>query len=571
MGLSFYHNQLSGSAGPGRGLVRAVFREPQRFLLGPLLLMVWLLWGSGCSKGEGPATAALSEPVLRVGTAMTVKQANPVADYYYNKLAMVMTHDSLVRFDEDLNAVPQLAVKFGSDGEGRIWTFDLNPHARWHDGRPVTPEDVKFTFEYLAKNHVSGGWAGHIIDRIETRENQVVFRLKKPYSRFLINAGFAVRILPRHIWEGISDPYETSDKAVAMGCGPYRLDCFDRSAGTVSFRVNHDYYGPVPKTERVDFRTYGTTDLLALALIKGQVDLQYQYAAGMPVPYVNKLAAQPHLACMAVASMGIPAVLGFNLSRPLVRALAVRRAVALAMDYSQINACLMQGEGKIPSPGMVPPPFPFQADAAPWKQDLDQSRTLLASEGWMDRDGDGILETAPKVPAVLTLLVRSDLWGENQLVKLLARDLRKIGLGLKVRSADLSTYLAFLKEGAYDLVLFRTTPWGMMMHAGYGTGYFDARTTGSLNMCRLKDDAFFRLCDGILENTDPNRLKTLYAEVRNYYAKHLPAVALCWGRSFFPYNKTWRGFRINQLEGGLANRFSWRDLAPPGPERAEVR
>ena len=549
----------------------AVIRALQGVSPVHLLLIVSLLFCLGCSRGEKIAVAGLSESLLRIGTTMAVKQTNPVADYYYNILAMVMTHDSLVRFDEALNPIPQLAVKFGSDEKARVWTFDLNPRARWHDGRPVTPEDVKFTFEYLSKHHVSGGWMGGIIEKIEIREHRIIFHLKKPCSRFLINAGFVVRILPRHIWEGVSDPHKTREQRVAVGCGPYQLDVFDRSAGTLRFRVNHDYYGSVPKATRVDFRTYGTTDLLALAMMKGQIDLYYQYAAGMPIPYVKKLVQEPHLACMTMASLGIPAVLGFNLKSPLVETLSVRRAVALAIDYGQINACLMKGEGRVPSPGLVPPVFAFQADLAPWKQDPGQSRTLLTEERWQDSDGDGILETDQKVPAVLTLLVRSDLWGENQLVKLLARDLKKIGLGLRVRSADLSTYLAFLKEGAYDLVLFRTTPWGMMMHAGFGTGYFDTETTGNLNMCRLEDKTFSILCGEILENTDPKRIKTLYAQVQRYYADHLPAVALCWGRDFFPYNRAWQGFRINPLEGGLANRFSWRDLSPPPQDMPEAR
>ena len=535
-----------------------------------LLLMVSFLF-CGCSRGDKTAETGPSEALLRIGTTMAVKQTNPVADYYYSILAMVMTHDSLVRFDEALKPVPQLAVKFASDEKAQVWTFDLNPNARWHDGRPVTSEDVKFTFEYLSKHHVSGGWVGDIIDKIEIRKHQVIFHLKKPCSRFLINAGFVVRILPRHTWEGVFDPHKTQAPRLAMGCGPYQLDDFDRSAGTLRFRVNPDYYGAVPKTRRVDFRTYGTTDLLALAMSKGQVDLYYQYAAGIPVPYVKKLSQQPHLACMTTASLGIPAVLGFNLKSPLVEALSVRKAIALAIDYQQINACLMNGKGQVPSPGLVPPAFSSHADLPPWKQDLDRSRALLASQGWNDRDKNGILETDGEVSPVLTLLVRSDLWGENQVVKLLARDLKKIGMGIKVRSADLSTYLAFLKEGAYDLVLFRTTPWGMMMHAGLGTGYFDAEMTGNLNMCRLEDGLFSALCGEILENTDHERLNTLYAQVQRYYAENLPAVALCWGRNFFPYNKAWQGFRINPLEGGLANRFSWRDLSPPPREMAEFR
>ena len=103
MGFSFYYNASSRAYGLGWGL----------------LLMACLLSGLGCSREEAPARAAFSEPVLRIGTTMVVKQANPVADYYYNILAMVMTHDSLVRFDENLNPVPQLAVKFRSDKKAR--------------------------------------------------------------------------------------------------------------------------------------------------------------------------------------------------------------------------------------------------------------------------------------------------------------------------------------------------------------------------------------------------------------------------------------------------------------------
>lgn len=160
----------------------------------------------------------------------------------------------------------------------------------------------------------------------------------------------------------------------------------------------------------------------------------------------------------------------------------------------------------------------------------------------------------------LTLLVRSDLWGESQLVKLLAGDFQKVGIRLNVRKGDLSTYLALLKQGDYDLVLFRMTPWGMMMHAGYGSGYFDAKATGHLNLCRLNDAKFSRLCREILRTRDAHMLQKCYADLQLYYQTQMPAVALCWGRNFFPHNDRWRGFQVNPLEGGIINRFTWKTL-----------
>lgn len=501
---------------------------------------------------------------------MAIKQTNPVADYYYNILAMLMTHESLVRFDEKLEPVPQLAVRFGSDKQGRVWTFDLAHNARWHDGQPVTPGDVAFTFAYIAQHHVSGACISDTIEKVETKGNRVIFRLKKPYSRFLIDAGFT-RILPQHIWRGIPDPYRTRNAETTVGCGPYRFDGFDPTAGLIRFRANHDYYGQVPRTEQVTFRTYGTMDLLVKDMLRKNVDLFYQYATGVPAPYVDKLINQPGMAFRQAVSMGIPAALGFNLERPLVADPAVRRAIALAIDYPQMNACLMHGRGSIPTPGLVPPSLPYYARRAPWSQDLKKGSALLASLGFVRANKDGELKTADGAPVRLTILVRSDLGGESQIVKLLARDLEKLGITLKVCSVDLSTYIAFLKQGDYDLILFRTTPWGMLMHAGGGSGYFDSSSAGSLNMCRLKDKRYAQLCESILATTDSRKIEILHYQMQQYYAERLPAIALCWGSNIFPYAEVWRGFEINQLEGGLANRFSWTALETPVSASTEVR
>lgn len=526
-------------------------------------LVLWLLLAA-CAPSRDSGSVA---PGLRIGTTMSVKQANPVADYYYNVLAMLMTHDSLVRFDDEFNPVPQLALDWGSDRQGQVWFFDLAPQAKWHDGQPVTPEDVAFTFDYTKKHHVSGAWTADLVSQVEIKGNRITFHLKRPYGRFLYEAGFA-RILPKHIWQNIPDPYRTQNKSITVGSGPYRFDGYDQAAGVIRFKVNTDYYRQAPSVDRISFRSYGTMDLLIKDMTRHNVDLFYQYASGVPAPYVNKLAGQPGLRIQEAMSQGIPAVLGFNLERQVVSSLPVRRAIALAVDYSQINAAIMGGRGEVPSPGLIPPSAPFFTRLAPWSKDVAKAKKLLASSGFTF-GARGELVAANGQPVKLAILARSDLWGEDRIVKLLARDLEQIGIELSVRSVDLATYQAFLKQGDYDLILFRTTPWGMQMHAGSGSGYFDAGVAGGLNMCRLNDAEYSRLCDEILATTDAGKLQRLNAQLQRYYADNLPAIALCWGKSVFPYAQSWRGFVVNQLEGGLANRFSWTALkAPAGVKRS---
>ena len=123
-----------------------------------------LLAIAGC--GPEPAqTASRAAADLRIGTPMQVRQINPLADYSYNILAMLATHDTLVRFDAQMRPVPQLARSWQVNADGSQWRFELRGDARWHDGRPVTAGDVKFTFQYLAAHHPASAWIADLVQR----------------------------------------------------------------------------------------------------------------------------------------------------------------------------------------------------------------------------------------------------------------------------------------------------------------------------------------------------------------------------------------------------------------------
>ncbi len=522
---------------------------------------------AGCSE---PSTKQIKGPdqTLRVGTPMKLKQLNPLADYTYNILAMLLTHDTLIRLDESLRPIPQLARTWSANKDATVWTFDLVSNALWHDGEKVTSQDVKFTFDYLGKQDPAHAWIPSLIKEIKATPGRVIFTLNYPYSRFLINAGFIVRILPKHIWEHIMTPRAGETKEMTVGCGPYLFAQYDRTASRMIFQRNPSYHGGAMGVETIEFYLNRNLDIITLSLKKGTIDLYYKYASGFPFPYLRGLTGSKDLQFITAPSMGISAVLGFNMAKKNIADIKFRRALSLAINYRGINESLFMGKGTLPGTGFVPEAFPLESKQPLLGQDTVRCRKILDNMKITDSDGDGIREGVDGSPLNLILLARCDLEGHDVVTRRLVNDFKAVGIGITLKTADLSTWITIVRKKEADLILFRTTPWGMMMGAGHGSGYFDSRREGGGVIANVRDTDFHHLCDEILSTTDSDSLKELYGKMRDYYARTLPAIALGWHPVIYPCQSSYPVPPVNQIEGGILNRASlkkWGDAAISQP------
>lgn len=536
-------------------------RQPGNAVMGCCIAVgvALLLAMGGCGSKDKPAAAHVPD-ALRIGTPMQVRVANPLVDYGYNIFAMLATHDTLIRFDGARNPVPQLATDWQVSPDGRQWRFDLRADALWHDGRPVTAADVKFTFEYLSVHHAASAWLKTLIEDIRVQGATIIFDLSKPHSRFLINCGFIIRILPQHIWETVSDPFKPGDAQVTMGCGPFILKHFDPNQGRLQFKRNERYYGIRPAPETLGLFLNRSFDTLALSLKRGDLDLYYKYASGFPPSHLAVLAGAPDVRLYQTDAMGIPAALGFNLQRQPTADVNVRRAVSEALDYKRIVASLQGGYGKPPDAGFLPPALGRRSACASLDHAPEASQRRLDQAGYVDTDDDGLRNMPHGDNIGLTLLARGDLAGTEALLPILSHNLKAVGIALKVERVDLSTWIERVHIGQFDLVLFRTTPWGMVMDAGSASGYFDSRRRGGGTLANITDPAFHELCDRMLATTDAIRQVELQNDMCRYYARHLPALALCWAVNVYPVHGIWQNWTINQIEGGLLNRQSMVSL-----------
>ena len=527
-----------------------------------ILWVLLLLFSPGCGPDTDISSTENISRNLCIGTPMRVRQANPLADYSYSIFAMLTTHETLIRFNETMEPIPQLAASWKSSSDATQWDFNLVENALWHDGKPVTAEDVKFTFDYMAAHHTASAWIRDLISDIRTNGSTVSFSLSRPYSRFLINVGFIIRILPRHVWQEVENPLKPGRANTALGCGPFIYDGFDSRENRIRFYKNNRYYGPEPSLDTLDILTHLTFDNLTLSMIRGDIDMFYKYASGFLPPYLPRLTKHHEIQISYAEGMGVPAALGFNLKEGPTSDKSFRRALASAFDYQKLSQSLMAKSGKIPSPGFVPSAMGSFLNLPPFQFSPKESRIRLASAGYTDTDNDGLLNLPGGGKNLsLKLLTRSDLEGTDALLPVLSNNLRQIGIHLDVEKADLSTWIIRVKEKRHDLVLFRTTPWGMVMDAGCGTGYFDSRRSGGGTLANIEDPQFHDLCDRILNNCDPAMEETLFHEVQHYYADQLPAVALCWAVNAYPFSNRLQNLVINPIEGGLANRQTFARIS----------
>ena len=294
-------------------------------------------------RGGVAVIAVAADPGHLNPAISTGAHVHAVADSVYN---------ALVELDRDLRPQPDLAQRWSISEGGTVYTFQLAPGVRWHDGTAFSSADVKFTFEeVLLKHHArTKAGLGNVLAAIETPSpDTVVFRLRKPYGALLqlLNVTEAA-ILPKHLYQG-SDPLTNPVNLKPVGTGPFKFDSYRTDQQIVLVR-NPSYFKPgLPYLDRLVMRVIPDSNAQTLALQAGEAD----YLGSINSPDVERLRARGDLVTAQTAfgtgGGNCITTLGFNLDRPAVADLRVRQAIALATDREQILRDVQFGLGKVAS------------------------------------------------------------------------------------------------------------------------------------------------------------------------------------------------------------------------------
>lgn len=290
--------------------------------------------------------------------------------------------DTLVEMDDGLNIVPALATSWEVSDDGTVWTFQLRDDVVFHNGRAMTADDVVYTYERLLDPETGSGNAYKLVGSPSIEAlgpTTVQFTLAEPSGIFLGSLAIdkSLGIIAR---ESVEDG---TINTTPIGTGPFAITEF--LPGTSLTLERNDAYWKtdangtqLPYLDAVEVRIVGEGSQRRTGLVTGDLD----WAFSVPLQSIEELEARDDV---IVDSTAGPAYyyMGVNTLREPLDDVRVRQAISYALDRGQITEAATFGTG-VPTQDPIPSVSAWAYDYAPYAQDLDQARSLLAEAGVED-------------------------------------------------------------------------------------------------------------------------------------------------------------------------------------------
>jgi peptide/nickel transport system substrate-binding protein len=338
---------------------------------------------SGCGAGGGPTDRA---GVLVAAIGADPGHLNPAITTSGGvHAAASLLYDGLVALGEDQSPIPQLAARWEVEEGGAAYRFHLRTDVRWHDGRPFTAADVKYTFEeVLLRFHArTRASLEPVLAGIDAPDDStVVFRFHRPYAPLLQQLDVVeAPILPRHVFAG-SDPERNPANHAPIGTGPFRF-VSHRPEVELRYARNDDYFAGAPDLATVILRVIPDEATQVIALEAGEVDWLF----GVPGPARERLRRNGDVAFLETTinpgGSHCITTMALNLDRPALADVRVRRALAHALDRVMFVDRVAFGEGRVATAPMSSRlPVAASGDVALPAHDTATAGRLLDEAGW---------------------------------------------------------------------------------------------------------------------------------------------------------------------------------------------
>lgn len=286
-----------------------------------------------------------------------------------------MIYDRLVKFDEKLNIVPDLAEKWEVSADGRTWTFTLRTGVKFHDGTPFDAAAAKQSFDRVLDPNLNLK-RRPLFDMVEKVEasgaTTLKFTTKEPFGAFLATLAHSSSAV---VSPAAAAKYGKDLAKTPVGTGVYKFVSWKKDEA-LTLERNEEYWGPKAKTKRIVYKPIPETAARVIALQTGETDI----AAKIPFTDLKRFTNDNSFTVISTMSNG-QRQFRFNMAKPIWKDPRVRQAVSHAIDRQAIVDSVMGGQAKV-SVGPLAPSTWGAPNLGPIAYDPDKARKLLAEAGF---------------------------------------------------------------------------------------------------------------------------------------------------------------------------------------------
>lgn len=419
-------------------------------------------------------------------------------------------HCRLVKMTLTNDIVADLADTWEYTEDGKTVTFHLNKDAVWHDGQPVTADDVKWTFDKIIseKAHASSGLSDVVSIEV-VDPNTVVFNLSKTSAMFISTLSwYGTYILPKHLYEG-TDWLTNPANNQPIGCGSFKF--VENTPGVkIVFEAFDDYFRGRPYLDKLIYQIIPDRNTAFQAFKNGELD---NMAGGLPPTEVNTFDGDPNFKTLRNEGGGRDYIT-FNFEDEHFGKPEVRRAVALGVDKEQIIAVALKGIG-IKSEYYIPFNFTdfVNDDAKCPERDVAEARRLLEAAGYT-ADANGMYFSAT-----------FDIFNSGNspaIAEVVVQNLKEVGIDLKINAQEYAAW----EEKVRNNKDFSITLLGGQQAPDVSATGIRLVTGGSMNFMNYSNPHVDELYAKGSEEVDHDKRVEYYKEAQVYLAEDIPHVPL---------------------------------------------
>jgi peptide/nickel transport system substrate-binding protein len=402
--------------------------------------------GPACTRGKPEAGGTVV-----IGLLSDPKTLNPlVAASVESKNILELLFLKLLDEQGDfVSFEPELAKRWEFSADSLSITFHLRDDVSWTDGVPVTADDVRFTWEVetdtlvawptrSVKERIAG------VDVIDDHAVRFRFRSRYPYQLMDANDGV---ILPKHILESVPrDRIAASEFGRRpVGDGPFRLARWE-SDQFIELERNPQYDARgLPHLDRVVFRIVPDMTTLVTQLESGEIDC----LESLPLEAVSDIRTNhPEIRIYKYMSRQY-VFIAWNLDDPLFGSAGVRRALAMAVNTDEMIRTLWGGMARASDSPMHPILWAHDPTMTAIPFDAEKAKALLADNGWVDTDGDGVLDKNGK-RFEFEMISNQGNQLRSDVVTMTQAYLRRIGVKVTPRIFEWNTFIQRITQGNFD-------------------------------------------------------------------------------------------------------------------------